>query len=144
MQRLDADEQSYQAALHLIDSDKGVFRGFIPDDQMLKMSLLSRFQQRILRLQINKEALFVNYYPESTEIKRVDEEITELRHDLRGFLVELVRFSEKRREILLAQTKTATDVQMAKAPKIGSPFEEVRGPLPPPDTGASSYQVTAY
>ena len=71
LQRLDADQQSYKVALQLIDSDKGVFRGFIPDDQMLGMSLLSRLQQRIIRLQINKQALFVSFYPESTEIRRV-------------------------------------------------------------------------
>jgi len=134
LQRLDADQHSYKAALQLIDSDKGVFRGFIPDDQMLGMSLLSRIQQRIIRLQINKQALFVSYYPESTEIRRVDEEIQDLRNDLREFLTELVRFSEKRREILLAQAGTS-EVRVATAPKTDTQSDAVFVPRSP-DTGA--------
>ena len=134
LQKLDADQQSYKVALQLIDSDKGVFRGFIPDAQMLGMSLLSRLQERIIRLQIHKEALFVSYYPESREIRRSDEEIRDLRNDLREFLAEMVRFSQKRKEILLAQTRAA-GVQMAKAPKIDTPPNALCGPQPP-DTGA--------
>jgi len=134
LQRLEADQQSYKVALQLIDGDKGVFSGFIPDEQMLGMSLLSRFQERIVRLQINKQALFVRYYPESAEIRRCDEEIQDLRNDLREFLEELVRFSQKRREILLAQTR-ATDTQMVRASKIDTQSDAVVGPRPP-DTGA--------
>jgi hypothetical protein len=134
LQKLDADQQSYKVALQLIDSDKGVFRGFIPDEQILGMSLLSRLQDRIIRLQIHKEALFVSFYPESREIRRSDEEIRDLRNDLREFLAEMVRFSQKRKEILLAQTRAA-GVQMAKAPKIDTPPTALCGPQPP-DTGA--------
>ena len=136
LQRLDVDQQSYKLALQLIDSYKGVFRGFIPDDQMLGMSLLSRLQQRIILLQLNKEALFVRYYPASPEIRRVDEEIQGLQNDLREFLEEVVRFSQKRREILLAQTRRATDAQIARASKTDTPSPKVLSGPQPPDSGA--------
>jgi len=103
LQRLDSDQKTFENALRLINSEKGGLVGFIPYDNIRGMSFLSRLQNRIVQMEINKAALLAKYTPAAKEIRAVDREIQDLRDELRAAIEQLVKFSETRREILLAE-----------------------------------------
>jgi hypothetical protein len=118
--RLDSDQKTYENALRLIDTKKGAFAGFIPDN-IRGISFLSRLQNRIVQMEINKTALLAKYTPEAREIRAIDEEIQDLRNELRAAIAELVKFSENRRGILLAvKANSNSSVAKTSEPEIRS------------------------
>jgi len=103
LQRLGSDQKTYENALRLIDTEKGAFAGFVPYENIRGMPFLSRLQNRIVQMEINKAALLAKYTPAAREIRVVEREIQDLRDELRAAIAELVKFSETRRQILLAE-----------------------------------------
>lgn len=103
LQAFDIQEREYELALNLIDSGKSHFAGFIPKESMVEATSLAHFQQKIVQLELNKNALSLKYAPESREIRTVEAEIQAARKAMRQCLVEQLRFVKHNRELLLTQ-----------------------------------------
>jgi hypothetical protein len=103
LQKVEFQQRGSQLALQLIDSGKGVFSGFVPDQSLTGVPSLTHFQDRIVQLEIKKRALLTQYMPGSKEIVVIDLEIQGVRSAMRECLAEHLQFLKKEREQLLAQ-----------------------------------------
>jgi hypothetical protein len=103
VQKIDFQEQGSKLALQLIDSGRGVFSGFVPDQSLTGVPSLTHFQDKIIQLEIKKKALATQYMPGSREIVVVDLEIQGVRSAMRECLVEHLQFLQKEREQLIAR-----------------------------------------
>jgi hypothetical protein len=102
LQKIDFQEQGSKLAIQLIDSGKGVFSGFVPDQSLTGVPSLTQFQNKIIQLEIKKKALATQYMPASREITTVDLEIKGVRSAMRECLAEHLEFLKKEKEQLLA------------------------------------------
>ncbi len=103
LQKIEFQQRGSKLALQLIDSGKGVFSGFVPDQSLTGVPSLTHFQDKIVQLEIKKRALATQYMPGSREIVVVDLEIQGVRSAMRECLAEHLQFLNKEREQLLAQ-----------------------------------------
>ena len=103
LQKIEFQQRGSKLALQLIDSGKGVFSGFVPDQSLTGVPSLTHFQDKIVQLEIKKRALATQYMPGSREIAVVDLEIQGVRSAIRECLAEHLQFLNKQREQLLAQ-----------------------------------------
>lgn len=103
LQKIEFQERGSKLVLQLIDSGKGVFSGFVPDQSLTGVPSLTHFQDKIVQLEIKKRALATQYMPGSREIVVIDLEIQGVRSAMRECLVEHIQFLKKEREQLLAQ-----------------------------------------
>ncbi|MGO9568565.1 MAG: hypothetical protein ACLP5H_13585 [Desulfomonilaceae bacterium] len=103
LQKIEFQERGSKLVLQLIDSGKGVFSGFVPDQSLTGVPSLTHFQEKIVQLEIKKRALAAQYMPSSREIVVVDLEVQGVRSAMRECLVEHLQFLRKEREQLLAQ-----------------------------------------
>ncbi len=103
LQKIEFQQQGSKLALQLIDSGKGVFSGFVPDQSLTGVPSLTHFQEKIVQLEIKKRALATQYMPGSRELVVVDLEIQGVRSAMRECLSEHLQFLNKEREQLLAQ-----------------------------------------
>jgi len=98
-------ERACKLAVKLIDSGKGVFSGFVPETNLMGLSSLAKFQDKIVQLEITKRALLVKFTPNSREIAALDSEIQGVRKAMREYLGEHLRFLKEGREDLMAQRR---------------------------------------
>ncbi len=117
LQTFDIQEREYELALNLIDSGKSHFAGFIPKESMVEATSLAHFQQKIVQLELHKNALSLKYAPESREIRTVEAEIQAARKAMRQCLVEQLRFVKHNRELLLTQ-KMELEKGLAAPPEV--------------------------
>jgi hypothetical protein len=103
LQKIEFQQRGSKLALQLLDSGKGVFSGFVPDQSLTGVPSLTHFQDRIVQLEIKKRALATQYMPGSREIVVIDLEIQGVRSAMRECLAEHLQFLNKEREQLLAQ-----------------------------------------
>jgi hypothetical protein len=102
LHKIGFQEQGSKLAIQLIDSGKGVFSGFVPDQSLTGVPSLTQFQNKIIQLEIKKKALATQYMPASREITTVDLEIKGVRSAMRECLAEHLEFLKKEKEQLLA------------------------------------------
>lgn len=103
LQKIELQLHECELVLKLLDSGKGVFSGFVPDNNITGISSLVRFQERIVQLEINKRALAVRFTPNSKEIQAIDVEIQGIKSAMRECVAANIRFFQKGRERLLAE-----------------------------------------
>jgi len=103
LQKIELQLRECELVLQLLDSGKGVFSGFVPDNNITGISSLLRFQERIVQLEINKRALAVRFTPGSKELQAIDVEIQGVKTAMRECVAANLRFFQKGREQLLAQ-----------------------------------------
>jgi hypothetical protein len=103
LQKIEFQQRGSKLALQLIDSGKGVFSGFVPDQSLTGVPSLTHFQDKIVQLEIKKRSLAAQYMPGSREIVVIDLEIQGVRSAMRECLAEHLQFLNKEREQLLAQ-----------------------------------------
>jgi hypothetical protein len=103
LQKIELQLRECELVLQLLDSGKGVFSGFVPDNNVTGISSLVRFQERIVQLEINKRALAVRFTPSSQEIQAIDVEIQGIKSAMRECVAANIRFFQKGRERLLAE-----------------------------------------
>lgn len=124
LQKIEFQQRGSKLALQLIDSGKGVFSGFVPDQSLTGVPSLTHFQDKIVQLEIKKRALATHYMPGSREIVVIDLEIQGVRSAMRECLAEHLQFLNKEREQLLAQKNES---HRNEIPVVGSdqvPFKE--------------------
>jgi len=102
LKKVELQAQNCALSLQLMDSQKGSFGGFVPDGSLGDASSLSRFQERIVELEIKKRGMAVQYTPNSKELRAIDQEIAGVRSAMRECLVEYLRFLNKGKEALAA------------------------------------------
>ena len=98
LQKIELQLRECELVLQLLDSGKGVFSGFVPDNNITGISSLVRFQERIVQLEINKRALAVRFTPSSKEIQAIDVEIQGIKTAMRECVAANLRFFQKGRE----------------------------------------------
>jgi hypothetical protein len=104
LQKIEFQQRSSQLALQLIDSGKGVFSGFVPDQGLTGVPSLTHFQDKIVQLEIKKRALATQYMPSSREIVLVDLEIQGVRSAMRECLAEHLQFLKTERKQLVDES----------------------------------------
>lgn len=103
IQKLDIQLRECELAMKIPAQRKGVFSGFISGGTINSIPALAHFQDKIVKLEINKRALSVHFTPGSREIKNIDAEIGELKNAMRECLSEHLHFLHKSKEILVAK-----------------------------------------
>jgi len=103
LQKIELQLRECELILQLLDSRKGVFGGFVPDNNITGISSLANFQEKIVQLEIDKRALGVRFTPNSREIRAIDIEIQGIKSAMRECIEANLRFFQKGRERLLAQ-----------------------------------------
>jgi hypothetical protein len=139
VQKIDFQEQGSKLALQLIDSGKGVFSGFVPDQNLTGIPSLASFQDKIIQLEIKKNALATQYMPNSREMTVVDLEIKGVRGAMREYLVEHLEFLKKEKEQLLALNAGPPHHGYSPANRDRTPNKERCGAQSP--GGADSWLV---
>ena len=132
LQKIEFQERGSKLALQLIDSGKGVFSGFVPDQSLTGVPSLTHFQDKIVQLEIKKRALATQYMPGSREIVVIDLEIQGVRSAMRECLAEHLQFLKKEREQLLAQKDEAYHNGIPMAGPDQAPIKERCGIQSPP------------
>ncbi len=123
LQEIELRLRECELILQLLDSGKGAFSGFVPENNITGISSLARFQEKIVQLEINKQALAVRFAPTSKEIQAIDLEIQGVKTAMRECVEANLRFFQKGREQLLRQK---TNSERKKGP-IGT---NGKGPRP--------------
>jgi len=103
LQKVELQLRECELILQLLDSGKGVFSGFVPDNNITGISSLANFQEKIVQLEIDKRALGVRFTPNSREIRAIDIEIQGIKSAMRECVEANLRFFLKGRERLLTQ-----------------------------------------
>jgi hypothetical protein len=103
LQKIEHQLHECELILQLLDSGKGVFSGFVPENNDTGISSLARFQERIVQLEMNKRALAVRFTPSSKEIHAIDVEIQGIKSAMRECVAANIRFFQKGRDSLLAE-----------------------------------------
>ena len=116
LQKIELQLHECELVLQLLDSGKGAFSGFVPDNNITGISSLAKFQERIVQLEINKRALAVRFTPSSKEIQAIDVEIQGIKKAMRECVAANIRFFKKGRERLLAEK---ANLERKKAPARG-------------------------
>ncbi len=132
LQKIEFQERGSKLALQLIDSGKGVFSGFVPDQSLTGVPSLTHFQDKIVQLEIKKRALATQYMPGSREIVVIDLEIQGVRSAMRECLAEHLQFLKIEREQLLAQKDEAYHNRIPVAGPDQAPIKERCGIQSPP------------
>ena len=107
LQEIELRLRECELIIQLLDSGKGVFSGFVPENNITGISSLARFQEKIVQLEINKKALAVRFAPTSKEIQAIDLEIQGVKAAMRECVEANLRFFQKGREQLLDRKATA-------------------------------------
>jgi hypothetical protein len=107
LQEIELRLRECQLIIQLLDSGKGAFSGFVPENNITGISSLARFQEKIVQLEINKQALAVRFAPTSKEIQAIDQEIQGVKAAMRECVEANLRFFQKGREQLLDRKGTA-------------------------------------
>ena len=139
LQKIDFQERGSKLALQLIDSGKGVFSGFVPDQSLTGVPSLTHFQDKIVQLEIKKRALATQYMPGSREIVVVDLEIQGVRSAMRECLVEHLQFLQKEKEQLVGLGGNGPDHY--GTPLAGHDQVLHKAPCGPQPTGGDSWLV---
>ena len=101
LQEIELRLRECELIIQLLDSGKGTFSGFAPENNITGISSLARFQEKIVQLEINKQALAVRFVPTSKEIQAIDLEIQGVKAAMRDCVEANLRFFQKGREQLL-------------------------------------------
>ena len=107
LQEIELRLRECELIIQLLDSGKGAFSGFVPENNITGISSLARFQEKIVQLEINKQALAVRFAPTSKEIQAIDLEIQGVKEAMRDCVEANLRFFQKGRQQLLDQNGTA-------------------------------------
>ena len=107
LQEIELRLRECELILQLLNSGKGAFSGFVPENNITGISSLARFQEKIVQLEINKQALAVRFAPTSKEIQAIELEIQGVKAAMRDCVEANLRFFQKGREQLLDQQGTA-------------------------------------
>ncbi len=102
LERLHVLHSEYELALKRLGGE-GVFRGFIPGVHERGVSMLDRFQERIVELEIKKRETAVRYNPEGREIATIRREIEGIRTAMRDYLKEQLLYVRRHMESLIAK-----------------------------------------
>jgi hypothetical protein len=105
LQRIELQKNGCELALQLIDSDAGVFSGFVPENAITGAAPLASFQEKIIQLAIKKKALEVKFQPGSREIRTIQQEIEGVKSAMRECVAAHLEFLKKGKTHLLAQQK---------------------------------------
>jgi len=105
LQEIELRVRECELIIQLLDSGKGAFSGFVPENNITGISSLARFQEKIVQLEINKQALAVRFAPTSKEIQSIDLEIQGVKKAMRDCVEANLRFFQKGREQLLGGPK---------------------------------------
>ncbi|MGO9120030.1 MAG: hypothetical protein ACLQPD_20750 [Desulfomonilaceae bacterium] len=103
LQEIELRLRECELIIQLLDSGKGAFSGFVPENNITGISSLARFQEKIVQLEINKQALAVRFAPTSKEIQAIDLEIQGVKAAMRDCVEANLRFFQKGRQQLLDQ-----------------------------------------
>jgi flagellar motility protein MotE (MotC chaperone) len=126
IEKLDALKYEYKLALKLMDSGSGSFAALSSDSNSGVSKTLSKFQDKIIQLEIERSSLEARYTPQSREIKSIDFQIQGVKGLMKQYLVEQIDYLKKDRDLLFAQKnelegKTA-ETQLSAEPKnLGKP-----------------------
>ena len=101
LQEIELRLRECELIIQLLDSGKGAFSGFVPENNITGISSLARFQEKIVQLEINKQALAVRFAPTSKEIQAIELEIQGVKAAMRDCVEANLRFFQKGREQLL-------------------------------------------
>jgi hypothetical protein len=105
LQEIELRLRECELIIQLLDSGKGAFSGFVPENNITGISSLARFQEKIVQLEINKQALAVRFAPTSKEIQAIELEIQGVKTAMRQCVEANLRFFQKGRQQLLEQTE---------------------------------------
>lgn len=130
IQKLDIQLRECELAMKIPANRKGVFSGFIPGGTINAVPALAHFQDKIVKLEINKRALSVHFTGASREIRNIDAEIGEMKNAMRECLGEHLHFLQKSKEILLTK-KQEVDARRAESSEKKS---QCMGAFPNGDT----------
>ncbi len=103
LQEIELRLRECELIMQLLDSGKGAFSGFVPENNITGISSLARFQEKVVQLEINKQALAVRFAPASREIQAIDQEIQGVKAAMRECVQANLRFFQKGRQQLLDQ-----------------------------------------
>ncbi len=131
IKQLDALRYEYQMALNRMNSGGGSFSPLALDSNNPASATLTRFQYKIIQLEIERGELNSRYTPKSREMRTIDSQIKEVKNLMKKYLVEQIEFVEKDRAFVVAQKidLESADTRKAEQPKslvkpIGLPVNE--------------------
>lgn len=123
LHRIDWQIRRCELALERMNSRRGAFSGFIPDGETTGISVMQRFQDRIVQLEIDRAKLGVQFKPGGREIRSVDCQIAAVKKAMRQCLREHLQFFQKGRAELQAK--------LARQQRIRQSRDTVEKPAPP-------------
>jgi hypothetical protein len=103
--KLTLQDRECDLVMELLDSGGGSFKGLMPENESALSQTLSKFQSKIVDLEISKNSLSMKFTPKSKEIQSVDEEIKGIKKAMRQYLVEHRRFLKGTYDMLLSEKK---------------------------------------
>ncbi|MGP8284210.1 MAG: hypothetical protein ACLQT6_16040 [Desulfomonilaceae bacterium] len=126
LKKLDALKYEYKLALKLMESGSGSFAALSSDTNNGVSKTLSKFQDKIIQLEIERSSLETRYTPQSREIKSIDFQIQGVKGLMKQYLVEQIDYLKKDRDLLVAQKNElegkTTETQLSAEPKnLGKP-----------------------
>ncbi|MGO8823202.1 MAG: hypothetical protein ACLQO6_18520 [Desulfomonilaceae bacterium] len=126
IEKLDALKYEYKLALKLMDSGSGSFAALSSDSNSGVSKTLTKFQDKIIQLEIERSSLEARYTPQSREIKSIDFQIQGVKGLMKQYLVEQIDYLKKDRDLLVAQKNElegkTTETQLSAEPKnLGKP-----------------------
>ena len=131
IKQLDALRYEYQMALNRMNSGGGSFSPLALDSDNPASATLTRFQYKIIQLEIERGELNSRYTSKSREMRTIDSQIKEVKNLMKKYLVEQIEFVEKDRAFVVAQKidLESADTRKAEQPKslvkpIGLPVNE--------------------
>lgn len=114
LQKLEFHERNCSLALSFLsDKSSGVFSGFVPDGGLSGIPALSRFQEKIVQLELTKKEMLGKFTPQSREVREIQQQIQGVRSSMRECLEAHLKFLQKGKEQLVAQK---TEMERKRGP----------------------------
>ncbi len=105
IKKLDLLLNDYQLAINLMESNNGSISSFSLDPNSPIFANLSRFQDKIIQLEIERGSLEARFTPQSHEIKSINFQIDGVKGLMRQYLSEQIKYLSNDKDMLVAQKK---------------------------------------
>ncbi|MFH0958660.1 MAG: hypothetical protein V1897_08155 [Pseudomonadota bacterium] len=127
---LDTLQYEYKLALKLMDLGNGSFTALSLDAKNPVSATLTRLQDKVMQLEVDRASLETRFTPQSREIKSIDFQIQGVKGLMRQYLVEQIDYLSKDRDFLVAQKNElenkTPDTKITEEPKnLGQPSDKV-------------------
>ncbi|MBM4326200.1 MAG: hypothetical protein FJ118_03460 [Deltaproteobacteria bacterium] len=127
LERVIAQQHECEMAIKLMDTGKGPFRGFLPENNLTGIPSLSAFQNKIVELEIKKQTLGSRFTTESKDVQAIDLEMKGVRAAMKERIKEHLLLLRQRAEELHGLKEALQGKTEFTASKKGTSGKRVNG-----------------